>query len=350
MHQEKNSHSSHSRRSERGAVAILVALSLVTLFGFAALAIDMGRFRVASAELQNASDSGALRGAWELDATTTGLALAQDKGIEFAEKHSADNDDLTDVTHDDVVPGRWDFKTGVFEEGGDPEDINAVEVTTYRSDAKGTAMVPWLGTVGGFGSGQEKRKAVAVGLGPGCINGFPVTLPECVVYDEAGQLKCDGTEIKLSNDIIDNGGLTSLDTEHSANVNYVKEIIENYDGTTGCSSFVADEINVMNGNPKQPVGQTIRDVLLDPDGDGIEEPVKVYLPVIEGPCPVKFTQDKQVTGYVAFELQHVNLPNDPGADPSSDPFVTGKILCEEKPAGLAGGKWYGTKGKPRLVQ
>lgn len=348
MHREKNSHSSHSRRSERGAVAILVALSLITLFGFAALAIDMGRFRVASAELQNASDSGALAGAWELDATLTGMGLAQSTGIEFAEKHSADNADLTDVTNDDVVPGVWDFTTKMFNEGGDPEDINAVQVTTYRNDVKGTAMVPWLGTVGGFGSGQEWRTAVAVGLGPGCMNAFPVAIPECGITNEDGSLKCDGTEIKLSNDIIDNGGLTSL-SEDPASVAKIKSIIEAYDPNKKCTSEVTDEIKMNNGNAKQPVGTTIREELLDPDGDGVEEPVKVYLPIIDTPCPVKYNQTHHVTGYIGFEIQHINLPNDPGGNPATDPFITGVLVCDEKPVGAAGGKWYGTKGKPRLV-
>ena len=350
MHREKNRHPGHPRHSERGAVAILVALSLITLFGFAALAIDMGRFRVVSAELQNASDSGALAAAWELDATTTGMSAAQTKGIEFAEKHWADNDEITDVTDDDVVLGVWTFgDPGFFTAGGDPEDVNAVRVITYRNDVKGTAMVPWLGSVGGFGSGQEKREAVAVGLGPGCLNGFPLTIPECAITDEAGNLKCDGTEIKLSNDIIDNGGLTSLNTENAASVNYVKGLIDGYGASTVCNTSVADEIKVMNGNPKQPVGKKIRDKMLDPDGDGVEEPVKVYLPIIDTECPVKFNQIHHVTGYVAFMLEHVHLPSDPGGDPATDPFVTGHLLCDAKPAGPAGGKWYGTKGKPRLV-
>jgi len=340
---------------ERGAIAIIVALTLMTLIGFAALAMDIGRFRVAASELQSASDSGALAGAWQLNAAADGEMAARTYGSDFAEKHTADYEAGQPKPIDDVDPntdvktGNWDFASRVFEEGGALEDMNAVEVTTYRHADKGTAMPGWLGGLMGYNQANEVRRAVAVGLGPGCLNGFPLTIPECAMLNPDGSPKCDGTEIKLSNDIVDNGGLTSLNTENAASVNYVRNLIEGYGASKECNTSVDDDIKVMNGNPKQPVGQTIRDVLLDPDGDGVEEQVLVYLPIIDTPCPVKFNQIHHVTGYIGFWLQHVNLPNDPGGDPATDPFVTGVLECSGPPVGQAGGKWYGTKGKPRLV-
>ena len=52
--------------SERGASAILVASSLTLIFGVAALVLDIGNARTERLELQNAADSGALAGAFEL--------------------------------------------------------------------------------------------------------------------------------------------------------------------------------------------------------------------------------------------------------------------------------------------
>lgn len=51
---------------QRGAVAIMFGLSLVVLIGFAGLAIDLGRFFVIKAELQNAMDACALSAASQL--------------------------------------------------------------------------------------------------------------------------------------------------------------------------------------------------------------------------------------------------------------------------------------------
>lgn len=53
-------------RQQRGAVAILFGLTLVMLIGFAALAIDLGRFFVIKSEIQNAVDACALAAASQL--------------------------------------------------------------------------------------------------------------------------------------------------------------------------------------------------------------------------------------------------------------------------------------------
>lgn len=53
-------------RCQRGAVAITLGLTLVVLIGFAGLAIDLGRFFVIKAELQNAMDACALSAASQL--------------------------------------------------------------------------------------------------------------------------------------------------------------------------------------------------------------------------------------------------------------------------------------------
>lgn len=52
-----------SRAKQRGSVAVITAVSLVSLLGFAALAIDIGNLLVARNELQNAADAAALAGA-----------------------------------------------------------------------------------------------------------------------------------------------------------------------------------------------------------------------------------------------------------------------------------------------
>ena len=52
-----------SAMNQRGVTAILVALLLVVLVGFTALAIDIGHLVLARNELQNAADAGALAGA-----------------------------------------------------------------------------------------------------------------------------------------------------------------------------------------------------------------------------------------------------------------------------------------------
>ena len=53
-------------RQQRGAVAIIVGLSLAVLIGFAGLALDGGRLYVTKTELQNSADACALAAAYDL--------------------------------------------------------------------------------------------------------------------------------------------------------------------------------------------------------------------------------------------------------------------------------------------
>jgi Flp pilus assembly protein TadG len=54
-------------RCENGSVAVMVALSLVVIFGMMGLAIDVGQLRLAKQNLQTAADAAALAGALELN-------------------------------------------------------------------------------------------------------------------------------------------------------------------------------------------------------------------------------------------------------------------------------------------
>lgn len=67
------------RHNQRGAVAIMFGLSVVVLFGFMGLALDLSQTYDRKTELQNAADAAALAGAKELNGTTAGVNLAVSK-------------------------------------------------------------------------------------------------------------------------------------------------------------------------------------------------------------------------------------------------------------------------------
>ncbi|MES2181452.1 MAG: pilus assembly protein TadG-related protein [Pseudomonadota bacterium] len=64
-----------------GIVAIIVAIALPILIGFAGLALDLGKLFVTKTELQNAADACALSAANELTGVTTQFASAETAGI-----------------------------------------------------------------------------------------------------------------------------------------------------------------------------------------------------------------------------------------------------------------------------
>jgi Flp pilus assembly protein TadG len=70
-----------SLNNQRGAVAIIVALSLAVLLGMIGLALDLGRMFVIKSELQNAVDACALAAARELDGNSDALTRADAAGI-----------------------------------------------------------------------------------------------------------------------------------------------------------------------------------------------------------------------------------------------------------------------------
>jgi hypothetical protein len=76
-------------RKEEGAIAIIVALSMVVLVGFVGLALDLGKLYIAKSELQNSADACALAAVHELaGANTNQLALAEAAGLSAGMRHN----------------------------------------------------------------------------------------------------------------------------------------------------------------------------------------------------------------------------------------------------------------------
>lgn len=77
-------------RRQRGATAVLAAITIVVLVGMLGLVIDLGVAYVRKTELQNAADAAALAGARELDGTAAGVGLARDQAIVLAAANGSD--------------------------------------------------------------------------------------------------------------------------------------------------------------------------------------------------------------------------------------------------------------------
>lgn len=126
--------------SERGAVAVIVALLVVALFGLGALVIDVGMVYQEKSELQSAADAAAIALAYDCltkDTTTacTTNSTTQGQAQFFVDANSTD--DTTDVL--DIV---W---------GKDGDDVPTVTVSVgTRSDDGGDeidfVLAPVLGT------------------------------------------------------------------------------------------------------------------------------------------------------------------------------------------------------------
>lgn len=80
-------------RSERGAVTVLVAVSMLAVLGFCALAIDMGMLYVAHNDAQRAADAAALAGASAFMEQDAALAepVARARAMEYARRNTFQN-------------------------------------------------------------------------------------------------------------------------------------------------------------------------------------------------------------------------------------------------------------------
>jgi Flp pilus assembly protein TadG len=137
--------------NERGTVVIVVALFLITLIGFAALAIDVGHMMVTRNELQNAADAAALATMKKLgDTYSTMTYSAQQSYVAVlsdfaptaqavASSNIAAGKSVNINQGVDVILGDWDFNTNTFTPGLTRPD--AVRVITRR-DGSANGPVP----------------------------------------------------------------------------------------------------------------------------------------------------------------------------------------------------------------
>lgn len=75
------------RRSERGSVLAVSAISMLALLLSAGLAVDISHFYTAKAELQNAADAAALAGASQINSTSGGIKMALQEATKSLNKY-----------------------------------------------------------------------------------------------------------------------------------------------------------------------------------------------------------------------------------------------------------------------
>jgi Flp pilus assembly protein TadG len=137
----------------RGFTLVYFAVALAVLIALGSLAVDVGRYQAARAELQAAADAIALHAAAGLS-DNSALSRAQSLAAESAS-------DLLVVTlqPSDVQTGRWDLATGVFTPGASP--ANAVQVTLVRSAGRGNALPLGLARAIGVSSTSLRAQSIA---------------------------------------------------------------------------------------------------------------------------------------------------------------------------------------------
>lgn len=177
--------------NQRGSIAIMTAVSLPVLIGFAALAVDISHLFVVRGELQNAADAAALNGANYL--YRPGIffkgdydwASAENNALLMLQKNSADG---ANITSGDIKTGYWDTSSNTFTSPPSTtpsrNDVPAVKVTvSIDAGNNGGPVKSFLAEVLGIMSSPVAATAVAVSASPNTINAgglLPLVVSTCI--------------------------------------------------------------------------------------------------------------------------------------------------------------------------
>ncbi len=148
---------------QRGGTLLFMAIGLFASAGVAALAVDMGYFYLLKERLQTTADVAALAAIRQLPdqnaLRTTALA--------YAPMNMSASEHGNVLVNADVVTGYWNSGARTFTAAGLP--VNAVQVTTRRSQGNGNAAPTFFASIAGFDNVDIVRGAIAAGSRSQCV-------------------------------------------------------------------------------------------------------------------------------------------------------------------------------------
>jgi hypothetical protein len=220
--------------SERGSVAITVALAMTVLLGFAALVVDVGLNWAARTSAQTAADSAALAGAAQLLADGPAAAVGAVRGylndnVAGLADLPADPDWPTNGDESDGEIVCWRLPDDAPDAGADcPEGSNALQVITPPIEVD-------YAFAGVFGESSNAVKAMAAaGAGPAAPNNCVLCLLD---PDGAGRLATlgpGGVDVTGGGIVVNSDSPTAL--------------------VSGLGDISADQIRVVGGFDDSPGG------------------------------------------------------------------------------------------------
>jgi Flp pilus assembly protein TadG len=384
----------HPRSGQRGATAVFVALTLLVIAGFLALAINVGHLHSVRGELQNGSDSSALAGTVDLNGMVSGLDPAIASAGLFAGYH--DTDGQVQEVASPIELGHWpsgseanvcaagEVATGTAQPPNytkfcrvDARDataalrINAVRVVTSRAAGApggGAAPVFMNALLGASSTTDVGTEAVAVSGGPSQLTICPhvpfVIRQECL--QGAGAIQCgQPLFLGLGSTPVNTAGWTLFSLQ-TPNTNALCSYLQN--PPPSCSETAGNVIqtgsDIATGNGDNISGSC-------PGGGGGKPPTlcqllktfqgqTVEIPVIDDGqgCMTPYSGTATVTGFATLAITQVYCKGDPlpaTGTPCSvfatDQCLAVSYLCDQIDTNdPGGGAWFGTAVRPRLVR
>lgn len=241
---------------------VLVAISMVAILGFAALAIDGGFVHHGHAQLQHAADATALAAIGELrNGETIGTAISNATAI--AQSHKVGGDALQFAAGTDLEYGTYDLASQTFSPGTGGLGVAAFKASTRRSSGSASGPLQlFLGNVIGVGTADVETSAVAairrrdVLIVQDATWSFYQEFPQAIdadldlVNSMAGAMALPGDRVgvmRFSRQAFEHIGLTDLSTNASDVIHELTTmpVCSSGSAANGCNGTgTADAINL----------------------------------------------------------------------------------------------------------
>ncbi|TCD47266.1 hypothetical protein E0L29_09050 [Chlorobium sp. N1] len=171
----------HSQlENQRGSAALLFALFLPVLLGFAALAVDLARVQLTRIELQNAADAAAMAGARSLDdpgGDPYNWTAAETVALEFARRNVANGEAILDA---EIETGYWNIPDPSLGLHGAAAagDVPAVRARISLAEGRNGGPLPlFFAPILDIADSEVRAEAVAVIAAPAGGSGlFPFVI------------------------------------------------------------------------------------------------------------------------------------------------------------------------------
>ena len=250
----------HRQRNGNAAFTVVCILSIL---GFAALAIDIGYARKVRAELQNAVDAGANGGVAFLDGTAGGVALASTRAATYANVNPVDGAS-PDIGSADVAPGLYDFDAQTFTESGDPDKVNALRVKKELTGLQ-TVFARAAFGVASLGAGATSIAALPPPEPATAVSCYlPVAVPACLVGDAIAE--GESLEIAFSSAQHDSAAWGSLEPNPSSS--FFRGQIDPTDSHPCTGGTIGGFVSLQNGQVSAALSEVDDVINDDNDGDG----------------------------------------------------------------------------------
>ena len=338
----------------RGAVAVMVAITMTVLLAMAAGALDIGHALVAKNELQNAADAGALAGTRRLSQIYQGLAA---QGMQTYTMSSSDLADVVSVVQTtglsniaagvsivinagDVQVGQWNPATRSLTPTTNLP--RAVRVVARRDGRANGPISTFLAKVIGITSVNVTAVATAAVSGISSTNKGDLDAPFGISTYYFTQYGCGSTIKFYPND----GTPQACAAWHAfdqapASANAIKNIVNGLrtGGYESPATAIGDSLQFTNGN----VATVFPNLLNLYNAKQVGGAWNVLVPVYESPSCTPPSGAITIRGYATAKVTNVTT--------SPTNTITATVACDIIDGDKSGGMDYGTFGViPGLVE